>query len=89
MGAGDDVFVWNPGRRQRHDRWPGRQTTRCGSTAANIAENIDSLVRTANHARFLRDVANVTMDLDNVETIDFNAFGGADRIVVNDLSGPT
>ena len=27
------------------------------------------------------------MDLNDVEGIDFNAFGGADRIVINDLSG--
>ena len=27
------------------------------------------------------------MDLNDVETIDFNALGGADNIVVNDLSG--
>ena len=36
---------------------------------------------------FFRDIANVTMDLNDVETIDFNALGGADNIVVNDLSG--
>src|SRR6266542_3394503 len=38
-------------------------------------------------ARFTRDVANITMDLDDVETIEFNALGGADTITVNDLSG--
>ena len=38
-------------------------------------------------ALFLRDVANVTMDLDDVENIDFNALGGADNIVVGDLTG--
>ena len=27
------------------------------------------------------------MDLNDVESIDFNALGGADNIVVNDLSG--
>ena len=36
---------------------------------------------------FFRDVANVTMDLNDVEDIDFNALGGADSVVVNDLSG--
>jgi hypothetical protein len=36
---------------------------------------------------FFRDVANVTMDLDDVETIDFRALGGADNVVVGDLSG--
>ena len=37
--------------------------------------------------RFFRDVANVTMDLNDVEHIDFRALGGADNIVVGDLSG--
>ena len=37
--------------------------------------------------RFTRDVANITMDLNDVEHIDFNALGGADTITVNDLTG--
>ena len=36
---------------------------------------------------FLRDVANVTMDLNDVENVEFNALGGADNVVVGDLSG--
>jgi Ca2+-binding RTX toxin-like protein len=36
---------------------------------------------------FFRNIANVTMDLNDVERIEFNALGGADNIVVNDLSG--
>ena len=37
--------------------------------------------------RFTRDVANVTMDLNDVEHINFTARGGADTITVNDLAG--
>jgi Ca2+-binding RTX toxin-like protein len=53
---------------------------------ANSADNIDI---SANGGRviFFRNVANVVMDLNDVEGIDFNALGGADTIVVNDLSG--
>ena len=36
---------------------------------------------------FFRNVANVTMDLNDVERIDFRALGGADNIVIGDLSG--
>jgi len=39
------------------------------------------------HATLTRNVANITMDLDNVETIDVQAKGGGDNITVNDLSG--
>ena len=37
--------------------------------------------------RFTRNIANIVMDLDDVETIDAKALGGADNLVVNDLSG--
>ena len=53
---------------------------------ANIAENID-ISANGGRVRFFRDVANVTMDLNDVEHIDFRALGGADNIVVGDLSG--
>ena len=37
--------------------------------------------------RFFRDVANITMDTDDVETVDFRALGGADTVTVGDLTG--
>ena len=37
--------------------------------------------------RFFRNVANITMDLNDVEAIDLNALGGADTVTVNDMSG--
>ena len=37
--------------------------------------------------RFVRDVAAITMDTNDVETIEFHALGGADKITVGDLSG--
>src|SRR5262249_14133914 len=48
--------------------------------------NID-ISANGSRVRFTRDVGNITMDLNGVERIDFNALGGADTIVVNDLSG--
>jgi hypothetical protein len=53
---------------------------------ANVSENIDV---SANGGRvlFFRNVANVLMDLDDVEAIDLKALGGADVVVANDLSG--
>ena len=60
--------------------------TPCCSSAPTSAENIDILAN-GGRALFLRNVANVTMDMDDVEKIDFSALGGADNIVVGDLSG--
>ena len=85
MGGGDDTFVWNPG--DDNDTLEGQDgTDTMLFNGANIAEKIDI---SANNGRvlFTRDIANVVMDLNDVERIDFNALGGADRIVVNDLSG--
>ena len=85
LGAGDDVFQWNPG--DGNDTIEGQDgTDTMLFFGANINENINIL---ANGGRvlFSRDVANVTMDLDDVEQIDFRALGGADNIVVGDLSG--
>ena len=53
---------------------------------ANIGENID-ISANGERARFFRDVATVTMDMNDVEHIRFNALGGADNIVVGDMTG--
>ena len=53
---------------------------------ANVAENID-IVANGGRVLFTRNIASVTMDLDDVESIDFRALGGADNIVVGDLTG--
>jgi Ca2+-binding RTX toxin-like protein len=85
LGAGDDTFVWNPG--DGSDTVEGQAgVDTLLFNGANIAENID-IAANGERARFVRDVASITMDLNDVEHIDFNALGGADNIVVNDLSG--
>ena len=85
MGAGDDTFVWNPG--DDNDIVEGQAGfDTMLFNGASIAEKVDI---SANGGRvlFTRDVANVTMDLNDTESIDFNALGGADRVTVNDVSG--
>jgi Ca2+-binding RTX toxin-like protein len=85
LGAGDDTFVWNPG--DDNDTLEGQAgTDTMLFNGANVAENID-VAANGGRVRFFRNVANVTMDLNDVERIDFNALGGADTVVVNDLSG--
>ena len=85
LGAGDDVFVWNPG--DDNDTVEGQ----AGSdtlvfNGANVAESFD-ISANGGRIRLTRNVANIVMDLDDVEQIDVNALGGADVIVVNDVSG--
>jgi Ca2+-binding RTX toxin-like protein len=85
MGAGDDVFVWNPG--DDSDVVEGQAgSDTLDFSGSNVSENID-IGANGGRVRFARDVAAVTMDLNDVESIDFKALGGADNIVVRDLSG--
>jgi Ca2+-binding RTX toxin-like protein len=85
LGSGNDTFIWNPG--------DGSDTVEGGSgtdtmlfNGANVNEKID-ISANGSRVRFTRDIANITMDLNSIEQIQFNALGGADTITVNDLSG--
>ena len=53
---------------------------------ANVNENFD-ISANGSRVRLFRDVGNITMDLNGVETIRLAALGGADTITVNDLTG--
>lgn len=85
MGLGDDTFVWNPGDDNDTVEGQGGFDT-MDFNGANIAENI-TLSANGGRALFTRDIANVTMDLNDVEAVNFRALGGADTITVNDMSG--
>jgi Ca2+-binding RTX toxin-like protein len=85
MGAGDDTFVWDPG--------DGSDTIEGGDgvdtmlfNGANGAEKVE-LSANGNRLKFTRDVAGITMDTAGVETVVFNALGGADLVTVHDLTG--
>jgi Ca2+-binding RTX toxin-like protein len=85
LGAGDDTFTWNPG--DSSDTVEGQAGfDTLLFNGANVNERID-ISANGDRVRFTRDVANVTMDLNDVERIDFTARGGADNININDLTG--
>ena len=46
-----------------------------------------SLSPEGGRAIFLRDVANIRMDMDNVERLDLTALGSNDDVTVDDMSG--
>ena len=85
LGAGDDTFLWNPG--------DGSDTVEGGDGRDTLVFNgsdlpeIFGISANGNRVRLSRDLGNVTMDVNDVEKIDVNALGGADKVVVNDLSG--
>ena len=85
MGAGNDTFVWDPG--DGSDTIEGQDgTDTMRFNGANVAEQVD-LSANGRRLRFFRVQANVTMDTNGVERVDFNALGGPDLVTVNDLTG--
>jgi Ca2+-binding RTX toxin-like protein len=84
LGPGDDSFVWDPGDGSDSiEGGPGSDALVFNGAAAS--ETVD-LSANGNRLRFFRSPANITMDTHGVETVDFNALGGADTVTVNDLS---
>src|SRR4051794_29905409 len=85
LGAGEDTALWNPGE--------GSDVVNGGADAdtlqfngSNIGETM-SLSANGTRAVLLRDVAQIRMDLANLEQVDVAAIGGADSFAVNDLTG--
>jgi len=85
LGDGDDVFVWDPGDGSDVIEGEAGLDTMLFNGAGG-AEQVD-LSANGNRLRFFRVQANITMDTNDVERVDFNALGGADLITVNDLTG--
>src|SRR5262245_48158374 len=82
---GKDTFVWNPG--------DGRDTIEGGDgedtmtvNGSDLAERFD-VSGVGPRALVTRDLDGGTMDLNAIEEIDIVARGGADTIIVNDLTG--
>src|SRR5262249_42631353 len=85
MGAGDDVCQCDPGDGSETVEGRGGHDTMLFN-GANINDTVE-ISANGERVRFFRNPGNITMDLNDVERVDFNALGGADMITVNDLSG--
>src|SRR6266508_1311357 len=85
LGAGDDTTQWDPG--DGSDVIEGQAgIDKLIFHGANVTEKID-LSANGQRVRLSRDIAAIVMDIDDVETLDLSALGGADTITVGDLSG--
>ena len=85
LGNGDDTAAWNPGEgNDAIDGGLGRDTL--AFNGSNGDEQM-SLSANGESAVFLRNLANIRMDLDGVERLDLATFGGADTVTIGDLSG--
>lgn len=84
MGAGNDTFTWDPGDGSDVVEGQGDLDTLRfnGSAGAEI------FAASSNGGRllFTRNVGNIVIDTDDVETLTVNALGGTDSATVNDLA---
>jgi Ca2+-binding RTX toxin-like protein len=85
LGAGDDTAVFNPsGGSDTIEGQDGLdKVVFNGSSFSELFE----LSANGARLRLTRSVANIVFDVDGVERVDLNAFGGADTVTLNDLSG--
>jgi Ca2+-binding RTX toxin-like protein len=85
IGAGDDTFQWDPG--DGNDVIEGQDgNDTMLFNGSNVGEIMEASAN-GGRVRFTRNVANIVMDLNDVETIAAKTFGGADVLTVNDVSG--
>jgi Ca2+-binding RTX toxin-like protein len=85
LGVGDDTFVWNPG--DGNDTIEGMAGRDAMIFNGNVAAESFNFSANGERVRFLRDVDDVAMDLNDVERVDVNALGGIDAITINSLIG--
>jgi hypothetical protein len=85
LGAGNDVFQWDPG--DGSDRVEGGAGF--DEMLFNGAVGAESFTLSAGgaDALFTRVQGNIVMDLNGVEKVTVNALGGEDTININDLTG--
>ena len=77
LGAGDDTFQWDPGDgSDTVEGQAGADTMLFNGSAG--AEIFDASAN-GGRLRFTRNLGNIVMDTDDVETVDLNALGGRTR----------
>ena len=85
LGAGNDTFQWDPG--DGSDTLEGQDGTDTMLFKGSAGAELFAASANGGRVLFTRNLANIVMDLDDVERIDLNALGGTDTTTVNDLSG--
>jgi Ca2+-binding RTX toxin-like protein len=85
LGSGADRAQWDPG--DGNDTIEGQDgSDTLVFNGSGISEMLDASAN-GSRVRLFRNVANITLDLDGMETINLNAVGGADAVTVGDLTG--
>lgn len=85
MGGDDDTFQWDPGDGNDVVEGQGGDDTMVFN-GSNIGEIMD-ISANGGRVTFTRNIAGIVMDLNSIETVRVNTFGGADSVTVNPLGG--
>jgi Ca2+-binding RTX toxin-like protein len=85
LGAGDDVFQWDPG--DGSDTVEGQDGTDAMAFNGSNGDEIMEASANGQRVRFTRNLGAITMDLNDIEFIVAKTLGGTDNLAVNDLSG--
>ena len=85
LDEGNDTFRWDPG--DGSDVVEGGPNFDTLDFRGNNTPEIMSLTADGDHVVFLRDQANIRMDLDRVERLGLTTLGAADTVTIGDLSG--
>jgi Ca2+-binding RTX toxin-like protein len=84
-GDGADAFQWDPGDSSDIVKG-GAGADRLAFNGSGTNERFEFSAAQDGHARLLRDVANILLDLDDLELVELRTFAGTDTITVNDLA---
>jgi Ca2+-binding RTX toxin-like protein len=84
LGAGDDTFQWDPG--DGSDVVEGQDGADTLVFNGSAGAEIMNIAANGERALLTRNLGNIVMDLDGLETLRINALGSIDTIVINDLS---
>ena len=85
LGAGNDVFQWDPG--DGSDVVEGQDGTDTMLFNGSAGDEIFAASANGGRVLFTRNLGNIVMDLNDVETIELNALGGTDTVTVDNLAG--
>ena len=85
LGSGDDSFRWDPG--DGSDVVEGERGFDTLDFNGAGVDEIMSLSANGERSLFLRNVANIRMDMGGVERLDLTTLGGIDTFTLDDMSG--
>jgi Ca2+-binding RTX toxin-like protein len=85
LGTGNDRFQWDPG--DGSDTVEGQGGVDTLDFNGSAIGEIYDVAANGPRVRLTRNIASITLDLDDVEALNLRSFGGADLLTVNDLTG--